>query len=136
MKPRYWRRATQELAARDPVLAELIRAAPTARLQRRSDPFRALARSIVGQQISVKAAAGVWQRLCGAVENVSPRHVAGLSADELRATGLSRQKAAYLCDLARHFEDRRLAPERWTRMDDEAVIAELIQVKGIGRWTA
>jgi DNA-3-methyladenine glycosylase II len=136
MTPRYWGRATEELAARDPVLAGLIRAAPAARLHRRSDAFRALARSIVGQQISVKAAAGVWQRLCEALEEVTPHALAGSSIAELRAIGLSRQKAVYLCDLALHFQDGRLAPQRWARMDDEAVIAELTRVKGIGRWTA
>jgi DNA-3-methyladenine glycosylase II len=136
MTPRYWRRATQELATRDPVLAGLIRAAPAARLRRRSDAFRALARSIVGQQISVRAAAGVWQRLCDAFEEVAPRAFAVSSVEQLRAIGLSRRKAAYLCDLALHFQDGRLAPERWVRMDDEAVVAELTRVKGIGRWTA
>jgi DNA-3-methyladenine glycosylase II len=125
-----------ELAACDPVMAKLIGSAPTARLRQRSDPFHALARSIVGQQISVPAAAGVWQRLCDALGDVSPERVANRSIDDLRGVGLSRQKAAYLCDLALHFLDRRLVPERWPQLDDAAVIAELTQVKGVGRWTA
>ncbi len=136
MSPRYWLQAAGELAACDPVMAALIAGAPAARLRRRSDPFCALARSIVGQQISVEAAAGVWQRLCDALGDVTPQRVASLSEEHLRGLGLSRQKAAYLGDLARRFQDGRLTPERWPRLDDEAVIAELTQIKGVGRWTA
>jgi DNA-3-methyladenine glycosylase II len=128
MSPRYWLQAVGELAACDPVMAALIAGAPAARLRRRSDPFCALARSIVGQQISVRAAAGVWQRLCDAVGDVTPQRVASLSEEHLRGLGLSRQKAAYLGDLARRFQDGRLTPERWPRLDDEAVIAELTQI--------
>jgi DNA-3-methyladenine glycosylase II len=136
MSARYWRQAVGELAARDPVMAALIAAAPAARLRRRSDPFDALARSIVGQQISVKAAAGVWQRLCDALGDVTPERIAGMSQQGLREVGLSRQKAAYLTDLALHFQDGRLMPARWRYLDDETVIAELTRVKGVGRWTA
>ena len=82
------------------------------------------------------AAAGVWRRLSDALGEVSPERLASRSVDDLRAVGLSRQKAAYLNDLALHFRDRRLLPERWPDLDDAAVIAELTQVKGVGRWTA
>jgi DNA-3-methyladenine glycosylase II len=136
MSPRYWRRAVGELAACDPVMAKLIANAPAGRLSQRGDPFNALARSIVGQQISVAAAAGVWRRLSDALGEVSPERVASRSVDDLRAAGLSRQKAAYVNDLALHFRDRRLLPERWPELEDAAVIAELTQVKGVGRWTA
>ena len=136
MSPRYWRQAIGELAACDPIMAALIDRVPTGRLRHRDDPFHALARSIVGQQISVAAAAGVWKRLCDALGEVSPERLASRSVDDLRAAGLSRQKAAYLNDLALHFRDRRLVPERWQDLDDAAVIADLTQVKGVGRWTA
>jgi DNA-3-methyladenine glycosylase II len=136
MSPRYWRQAVGELAACDPIMAALIDRAPTGRLRHRDDPFHALARSIVGQQISVAAAAGVWKRLCDALGEVSAERLASRSVDDLRAVGLSRQKAAYLNDLALHFRDQRLVPERWRDLDDAAVIADLTQVKGVGRWTA
>jgi len=136
MSPRYWRRAVDELSAVDPVMAALIANTPKGRLTQRGDPFHTLARSIVGQQISVAAAAGVWRRLSEAVGEISHERVAGHSLDALRAAGLSRQKAAYLSDLALHFRDGRLAPERWPELADEEVIEELIQVKGVGRWTA
>jgi DNA-3-methyladenine glycosylase II len=134
--PRYWGEATAVLATRDTVLAELIAAHAGARLRRRSDAFTALARAIVGQQISVQAAAGVWSRLTALVAQVAPAQFAAASATALRECGLSRQKAAYLLDLAVHFQSGALQPARWRRLDDEQVIDELTRVKGIGRWTA
>lgn len=136
VKPEYWDRATRALARRDSVLRALIKRYPGIHLQRRSDPFTTLARAIVGQQISVKAADSVWGRLSTRLLRVNPRQVVACAAEDLRACGLSGQKAAYLIDLATHFQSRRLQPRRWQTMDDEAVIAELTAVKGIGRWTA
>jgi DNA-3-methyladenine glycosylase II len=124
------------LAARDPVIARLIAALPGRRLQPRSDPFTALARAIVGQQISVKAAATVWGRLQAGVPDLCPATVVCVEGEALRGMGLSRQKAAYLQDLAQHFHDGRLQPALWAQLEDEAVIARLTEVKGIGRWTA
>jgi DNA-3-methyladenine glycosylase II len=134
--PRYWGQAAAHLIACDPVMALIIQTAPRARLRRRSDPFTALARSIVGQQISVKAAASVWDRLRAGIPHFSPTSVAGQDLDALRGLGLSRQKAVYLQSLAQHFQEGRLQPARWVRMADDDVIAELTEVKGIGRWTA
>jgi DNA-3-methyladenine glycosylase II len=136
VRPEYWLRAKRALARRDPVLATIIRSRPRIALQSRGDPFQTLARSIVGQQISVKAAQSVWNRLAGALPAVAPEAVAALRLRRLRACGLSGRKSEYLRDLARHFVDGAIQVERWPEMDDEAVIAELIQVRGIGRWTA
>ena len=136
MSPRYWRRAVDALSAADPVMASLIARTPKGRLTRRGEAFHTLARSIVGQQISVAAAAGVWRRLSEAVGEINPERLASHSVDALRAAGLSRQKAAYLSDLALHFRDGRLLPERWPDLEDALVIEELTQVKGVGRWTA
>ena len=105
-------------------------------LQPRDDAFFSLARSIVGQQISVKAAASVWAKFEQEVGEVSPRAVATKNEDTLRGCGLSRAKARYVLSLAEHFIDGRLRDSSWGEMDDEAVIEDLIQVKGIGRWTA
>ena len=136
VRPEYWLRAKRTLARRDPVLAGIIRERPRIALQSRGDPFQTLARSIVGQQISVKAAQSVWNRLAGAVPAVAPEAVAGLRLRRLRACGLSGRKSEYLRDLARHFVDGTMQVQRWPEMEDEAVIAELVQVRGIGRWTA
>jgi DNA-3-methyladenine glycosylase II len=136
VRPEYWLRAKRVLARRDPVLAQIMRERPRIALQSRGDPFQTLARSIVGQQISVKAAQSVWDRLADAVPAVVPEAVAGLRLRRLRACGLSARKSEYLRDLARHFVDGAIRVERWPEMDDEAVIAELVKVRGIGRWTA
>jgi DNA-3-methyladenine glycosylase II len=134
--PTYWHTACSELAAADPVMAALIARYPDAVLGNRGDPFQTLARAIVGQQISVKAADSVWARFAGFAQTVSAERIVTLELEALAACGLSRRKAEYLRDLAGHFVDGRLAPARWKKMEDEAVIAELIDVRGIGRWTA
>jgi DNA-3-methyladenine glycosylase II len=134
--PVYWQQATGELAERDAVLRQLIERFRGLSLATRGDAFSTLARSIVGQQISVKAAQSVWDRLSSRLMGVSPASIAGSRRPTLRSCGLSGQKADYLKDLARKFLDRQLDPLRWIDLDDEALIAELIQVKGIGRWTA
>jgi DNA-3-methyladenine glycosylase II len=135
MKPRYWNRACQALCAADPVMARLIGEYGNTGLSSRGDPFNTLARSIVGQQISIKAADSVWARLEAALGTVTPDAAATAGPDRLRACGLSARKAGYLSDLARHFLDGMLHPGLWQE-DDESVIRTLCQVKGIGRWTA
>ena len=120
----------------DPVMAGLIARYPGLGLASRGDAFGTLARSIVGQQISVKAADAVWARFSAAVGTVSPGAVLAAGAAGLANSGLSRRKIEYMVDLAGHFAAGRIRPERWADMDDEAVIAELVDVRGIGRWTA
>ena len=134
--PQYWQQACAALAAIDPVMDALIARYPDAILANRGDPFQTLARAIVGQQISVKAADSVWGRFAGYAQTLRPEHIVTLELDALAACGLSRRKAEYLRDLAGHFVDGRVEPARWKRMEDEAVIAELTDVRGIGRWTA
>jgi DNA-3-methyladenine glycosylase II len=134
--PDYWLRAKRALARRDPVMAGIIRAHPRIGLRSRGNPFQTLARSIVGQQISVKAADSVWARFCTAAPTLAPAEVLALGIEKLRTCGLSGRKAEYLRDLAQHFADGTVHVHHWPEMDDEAVIAELVRVRGIGRWTA
>ncbi len=147
MKPPYWDRATRTLSQRDKVLARLIRAYPGIHLKRRTDPFTTLARAIVGQQISVKAADSIWRRFVALVDDaagtpadafplIAASRVCVAAIPALRVCGLSQRKAEYLVDLANHFVSGRLDPSAWTAMDDETLIAALVDVKGIGRWTA
>jgi DNA-3-methyladenine glycosylase II len=144
MKPRYWDEAVRELSRRDRVLGRLIRRYPGIHLKRRSDPFTTLARAIVGQQISVKAADTIWRRFVALVEGapqrgfprLAPQRVVAQTLEPLRGCGLSQGKAGYLRDLADHFTSGRLDPRQWRKLDDEALIAALVDVKGIGRWTA
>ena len=134
--PDYWERAAGELAERDAVMRGLVGRFRGLAMGSRGDAFATLARSIVGQQISVKAAQSVWDRLSARVERVAPDTVQRCRLATLRACGLSGQKASYLKDLARRFNNGSLEPARWHRLEDEALIEELTRVKGIGRWTA
>ena len=132
----HWAEACEALSRADPVLAGLIRAAGASVLQPRNDAFYSLSRSIVAQQISVHAAEAVWQRLLGAVGAMTPSAVCEHSEEALHGCGLSRRKASYLVSLAEHFRDRALGGKSWNRMDDEQVIDTLVEIRGIGRWTA
>jgi DNA-3-methyladenine glycosylase II len=134
--PRYWSTATRALAAADPVLARLIETHRALQLGSRGDAFQTLARAIVGQQISVKAAQSVWERFVAAVEVMSPVNVANADCARLRAAGLSVRKAEYVQDLARRFRDGSIEPQSWSGLPDEAIIEQLVAVRGIGRWTA
>jgi DNA-3-methyladenine glycosylase II len=134
--PAYWAKAKRELARNDAVLGEIIRSYPRIHLQSRGDPFHTLTRSIVGQQISVKAAQSVWDRLCATARDMTPDSLLALERAALRACGLSERKVEYITDLARHFRDGALHVHRWPGMEDDAVIEELTAVRGIGRWTA
>ncbi len=135
MIPAYWPEAKAHLARRDAVLRKLIRTYPDAELRLRGDAFQTLARSIVGQQISVKAAQSIWNRFAEAVGQVTPANVVALPEPQMRACGFSGQKVAYVKDLATHFHTGLVKPRRWPRMDDEAIIEDLVRVKGIGRWS-
>jgi len=137
MKPEYWDRAKRALARRDPVMGAIMRARPKVFLMRRGEPFLTLARAICGQQISVKAAQSVWDRICICLDHkITPEAVITQDRKKLRACGLSDRKTEYIADLARHFADGRIHVHRWPEMPDEEIIAELVEVRGIGRWTA
>lgn len=134
--PPYWAQACQHLVKKDRVMRRLIPQIGSEALASRGDPFITLARSIVGQQVSVKAAASIWRRLEALPAAMEPEHLLHLSVDELRAAGLSARKVDYLVDLALHFTQGRLHIEDWPQMDDESIIGELMAIRGVGRWTA
>ena len=141
-KPAYWNEATDCLRRRDPVMARLIGEFPGIHVVRRGDPFTTLARAIVGQQISVKAAQTIWDRLVvaargtGTPVHLDPVRVGRMRTATLRRVGLSINKALYIRDLARHFVSGALDPRQWALLGDEDLIERLTDVKGIGRWTA
>ncbi len=138
--PDYWDDACRHLSKRDRVLKKLIPRFGETRLRSRGDAFTTLARSIVGQQISVKAAQSVWDRFATATggnsARVKPAAVQALAVPLMREAGLSARKTEYLLDLARHFSDGSAQIKQWQQQDDEAIIAELVSIRGIGRWTA
>jgi DNA-3-methyladenine glycosylase II len=135
-KPHYWDKAKRALARTDPVMAGIIRRHPRVHLVPRGEPFHTLARAIVGQQISVAAAQSVWNKFSGVAVEIVPERILELNTPQLRACGLSARKVEYISDLARRFADGEVHVHRWPGMDDEEVIADLVQVRGIGRWTA
>ncbi len=134
--PHYWSDACKHLVKKDRVMKRLIPQHGDGCLHTRGDAFTTLARSIVGQQISVKAAQTVWDRFAKLPRKMSPGNVLKLKVDDMRAAGLSARKIEYLVDLALHFDSGAIAPKAWEAMDDETVIAELVAIRGIGRWTA
>jgi DNA-3-methyladenine glycosylase II len=136
MTPVYWKQANHELAACDKVMRHLIQYFEGASLTSRGCAFTTLARSIVGQQISVKAAESVWQKVIKTIPDMTPHTISSAEQDLLRACGLSSRKITYLQDLSRHFAEGALNETTWTDMDDETIMAQLTKVKGIGRWTA
>jgi len=132
------RKAEAHLRAADPVLARIIEVVGPAPLKvDRSPAFAALLQSIVYQQISGKAAAAIHRRLCAALGRPIPRphDVTAASDEALRGAGLSRVKVAYMRDLALRAVSG-LPLRSLSRLDDEQVVEALIEVKGIGRWTA
>lgn len=134
--PAYWQEACADLMKRDRILRKIIPAFGPAHLASRGDPFVTLARSIVGQQISVKAAQSVWERLVEACPKLVPAQFLRAGHEKLAGCGLSKRKAEYILDLAEHFRNGTVHVAKWVEMDDEDVIAELTQIRGIGRWTA
>jgi DNA-3-methyladenine glycosylase II len=136
MIPRYWQQASRELARIDPVMNRLVETYAGVSIVSRGDPFTTLVRSIVGQQISVKAAESVWARLTEAVPAPTPQAILACTAERLRGCGLSARKVEYITDLAGHFAGGRIHVRRWSRMSDAEIVAELTAVRGIGVWTA
>ncbi len=153
--PHYWADACKHLVKKDRVMKRLIPQFPDTSLQTRGDAFSTLARSIVGQQISVKAAQTVWHRFEALTKDtkadvppgrgvdaknmearILPADVLRLKVDDMRAAGLSARKVEYLVDLSIHFDSGTVHVRDWQAMEDEAIIAELIAIRGIGRWTA
>ena len=133
--PGYWEEAKAELMKRDRIMRRLIPALGDLQLTGRNDPFTTLARSIIGQQVSPRAADVVWDKFIALNPKCQPAQVLK-AADGLAGCGLSKRKAEYILDLAVAFKEKRVHADKWAGMEDEAVIAELVQIRGISRWTA
>ena len=135
-KPNFWETAKKDLAKKDRELGKIIQSYPRDFLFTKSDPFYTLARSIVGQQISVSAAQAVWDRFEKKVRIVKPEMVKSIHYMKLKSCGLSRQKIRYLKSLSDAFIKKEIHPRKWSNLENEIIIQELTQIKGIGRWTA
>ena len=133
--PIFWQKAKKALSAKDKKLSKIIESYPNDFLFSKSDPFFTLARSIVGQQISVKAAQSVWDRLEIKIKKIKPEIILKTHSSTLKSVGLSRQKVKYLKNLANAFIEKKIKINLWDKMNDEEIVQDLIQIKGIGRWT-
>lgn len=135
--PAYWAEARKHLIRKDRVLRRLIPQYEEGdALLPRDDAFTTLARSIMGQQVSVTAAQRIWERFALLAGQVTPQGVLRLKVDDMRAAGLSARKVEYVVDLALHFDGGQLHVDEWPAMDDEAITQELMAIRGVGRWTA
>ncbi len=134
--PHYWQDACKELAKKDKVMKKLIRKYEDAKLTSRGDAFQTLARSIVGQQLSVKAAQTIWDRFAALTSTITPYDVLQIKEEALRQAGLSQRKCEYLKALAVSFDDGTLTPDKWEDMTDDEITDQLVSLRGIGRWTA
>jgi DNA-3-methyladenine glycosylase II len=131
------KKALSHLKNSDEVLASIITRVGPCRIAYREPTFEALARSIVFQQLSTKAARTIYERLEQAAGGkITPEAVRNLSLDEMRRAGLSKQKVGYIRDLAEHAISGALDFERLQKMSDEEIIETLTDIKGIGVWTA
>ena len=137
------KKAVDALRAADPVMARLIDdhheiVKADLKRERPGDAYGALLRSIVGQQLSTKAAATIYGRMLELFGGhaPTPKQLLEVDPDEIRAAGLSRPKIAYLRDLARHVEEGTLELERLPDLPDEEVSEQLTAIKGLGQWTA
>ena len=135
-KPIFWEKAKKELGQKDRKLARIIENYPKDFLFSKSDPFYTLARSIVGQQISVKAAQAVWNKIENKLGKIKAISIYKSHYMTLKSCGLSRQKISYLRSLSSAFLNNELNIRNWKSMKEDQIIEELIKIKGIGRWTA
>jgi DNA-3-methyladenine glycosylase II len=133
-QPEYWEAAKKFLAKKDKTLAKVIAQYKGETLVSRGSAFFSLARAIVGQQISTKAAESVWKKLEAKVGKMQPANVMKQRGETLRACGLSRQKVLYLKELSQFFIKNH--DYDWHSRNDEEVISDLISIKGIGKWSA
>ena len=135
-KPIFWEKAKKELCRKDKRLCRIIKLYPKDFLYSKSDPFYTLARSIVGQQISVKSAQAVWDKFERKAKRIEPDIILKMHFMSLKSCGLSRQKIKYLKSLSSAFIQNKINPQKWKKYSDEEIINELVMIKGIGRWTA
>jgi len=136
-KPEYWQESIDYLSNIDAKLGELINKYSQSTLTTRGDALETLMRSIVGQQISVKAAASVWQKIIDLLDEIKPDNVLLAGFKNLRSCGLSKQKTQYILNIAEHFKSHNINDESyWNDREFSNIYDELITIKGIGPWTA
>ena len=135
--PKYWHKAKKILSKRDPVLRKIIRKYKKGFLTTKKKPFFSICRTIVGQQISTKAADSIWRKFeIKCRKKISPEVILKLTARSLKSAGLSRQKITYLKNIAKSFKNKSFNIRDLKKMDDDLAIDYITQLKGLGVWSA
>ena len=135
--PVYWHKAKKHLNEADPILARLILVHNQYTISSRGEALETLLRSIVGQQISVQAAASVWEKLAKKIGKIKPKNVILISFDDLKSCGLSKQKVQYIINICNHFIDFSIKDHSyWEDRSYQSIYDELTTIKGVGPWTA
>ena len=135
--PFYWKKAKKILSKKDPVLRKIIKKYNKGFLTTRNNPFFSLCRTIVGQQISTKAADSIWSKFekkCK--KNINPNTILKISSRNLKRLGLSRQKISYLKNIAKAFKNKSFDTKKLRTMSDEEAIEYITKLKGLGVWSA
>ena len=135
--PKYWKKAKQILSKKDLVLKKIIKKNRNAYLKTRNDPFFSICRTIIGQQISVKAADSIWTRFrIKCKKKIQPKVIIKVNKRSLRSAGLSHQKVTYLKNIAKSFMNKSFNVSKLNKMNDENAIEYITQLKGLGIWSA
>ena len=135
--PNYWQESIEYLTKTDPQLAKILKQHSQYSITSRGEALETLLRSIVGQQISVKAAASVWKKLTNLIGSIKSENVLSASSENLKSCGLSKQKTQYIINIAEHFKDNQIVSHSyWKGRTYLSIYDELITIKGIGPWTA
>ena len=135
--PYYWQESIEYLTKTDPKLGKLFKQYSNYGISSRGEALETLMRSIVGQQISIQAAASVWGKLAKLIRNINPDKVLSASFEELKSCGLSKQKTQYIINIAEHFKTKKITNHSyWDERSYQTIYDELITIKGIGPWTA
>jgi DNA-3-methyladenine glycosylase II len=135
--PTYWQQSKEFLTHADPKLAKLILEHKKYSISSRGEALETLLRSIVGQQISVQAAASVWGKLANKIGPIKPENVILISHDELKSCGLSKQKVQYIINICNHFINFSINDHTyWEDRSFQNIYDELTTIKGVGAWTA
>ncbi len=135
--PKYWYKAKKILSKRDPVLKKIIKKYQKGFLTTKNKPFYSLCRTIIGQQISTKAADSIWRKFeAKCKKKINPRTVLKLPSRKLKSAGLSRQKVSYLKNIAKNFNNKSFNLRKLRKMNDKDAINYITQLKGLGVWSA
>ena len=135
--PKYWNKAKKILSKRDPVFKKIIKKYNKGYLTSRNKPFFSLCRTIIGQQISTKAADSIWSKFeMKCKKKIAPQVVIKLSSRSLKSVGLSRQKISYLKNISKSFKNKTFKVSELKKMKDEEAISYITQLKGLGEWSA